>query len=193
MIGGKRGAATIRDVARYAAVSTATVSRVLNGVATVEPALVDRVHAACTALQYRPNHAARSLASGRSGMIGLLVADTQIPFFLEIVCGAAAILRRHSYLPILCNFQEDPHGAREYRRFIELMVGVPLAGALVVPRYDRSPALRLFHDHNIPIVTVDHRSADGLSDSVVIDNITATREAVAHLIANGYRRSSGRR
>jgi LacI family transcriptional regulator len=183
-----RGATTIRDVARHAGVSTATVSRVLNGKVTVEPALAERVHAACAALQYQPSHAARSLASGRSGLVGLLVADIRIPFFMEAVCGAEAILRRHGYLPILCNFQEDPAGAREYRRFIELLVAVPLAGALVVPRHDRGAALRLFREHAIPTVTIDHRSADGVSDSVVIDNVAAAREAVTHLIANGYRR-----
>ena len=184
----RRGSATIRDVAALAGVSTATVSRVINGVGTVEPELVQRVRASCTALQYRPNRAARSLAGGRSVMVGLLIADIRIPFFMEIVCGAEATLQKHGYLSILCNFQEDPLGAREYRQYVELMIAVPVAGGIVVPRSGRDPALKLFREHDMPIVSVDQRLPDDVSDAVVIDNVSAAREAVHSLIASGYRR-----
>ncbi len=183
-----RNAATIRDVARTAGVSTATVSRVLNGVATVEPRMAQRVREACASLQYRPNRAARSLAGGRSVMVGLLIADIRIPFFMEILCGAEATLKKHGYLPILCNFQEDPLGVREYRQYIELMVTVPVAGAIVVPRSGRDPSVKLFHEHAMPLVSVDQRLPDEVSDAVVIDNVAAAREAVQHLLAKGYRR-----
>jgi LacI family transcriptional regulator len=150
--------------------------------------MAQRVREACATLQYRPNRAARSLAGGRSVMVGLLIADIRIPFFMEIVCGAEATLKKHGYLPILCIFQELPMGVREYRQYIELMVAVPVAGAIVVPRSDHDPALKLFHEHDMPIVSVDQRLSDKVSDAVVIDNVAAAGDAVQHLIAKGYRR-----
>jgi LacI family transcriptional regulator len=176
----------VRDVAAHAGVSTATVSRVLNGVVTVEPTLVDRVLAACAALHYQPNRAARTLRGGRSAMVGLLVPNIRTSFFMEVVSGVEAVLHHDGYLPILCNYL-DKQGPLQFSKFIEHLVAVPLAGAIVVPRHDQDPALTLFREHQIPVVAIDHRSLDE-SDSVLIDNVGAAREAVAHLIANGYRR-----
>jgi LacI family transcriptional regulator len=183
----KRSPATVRDVAAYAGVSTATVSRALNGVVTVDPTLVDRVLAACAALHYQPNRAARTLRGGRSVMIGLLVPNIRTSFFMEVVSGVEAVLRYGGYLPILCNYLDKPQGPLQFIKFIEHLVAVPLAGAIVVPRHDKDPALTLFREHHIPIVAIDHRTLDE-SDSVLIDNVGAAREAVAHLIANGHRR-----
>lgn len=177
----------MREVAAYAGVSTATVSRVLNGVVTVEPTLVDRVLAACAALHYQPNRAARTLRGGRSVMIGLLVPNIRTSFFMEIVSGVEAVLHHGGYLPILCNYLDKPQGPLHFTKLIEYLVAVPLAGAIVVPRHDQDPALTLFREHRMPVVAIDHRSLDE-SDSVLIDNVGAAREAVAHLIANGYRR-----
>lgn len=175
------------DVAAHAGVSTATVSRVLNGVVTVEPTLVDRVLAACAALHYQPNRAARTLRGGRSAIVGLLVPNIRTSFFMEIVSGVEAVLRYGGYHPILCNYWDKPQGPLQFTKFIEHLVAVPLAGAIVVPRHDRDPALLLFQEHKIPMVAIDHRTLDD-SDSVLIDNVGAARDAVAHLIANGYRR-----
>src|SRR5579872_1469479 len=78
---------TVKDVARHAGVSTATVSRVLTCTNAVDDVLADRVRAACVALQYRPNSAARALARGKSLIIGLLVTEFRNPFFMDIVHG----------------------------------------------------------------------------------------------------------
>src|SRR5579864_4727902 len=165
----KRVPATVRDVAAYASVSTATVSRALNGIVTVDPTLVDRVLAACAALHYQPNRAARTLRGGRSVMVGLLVPHIRTSFFTEVVRGVEAVLRYGGYLPILCNYLDKPQGPLQFIKFIEHLVAVPLAGAIVVPRHDQDPALSLFREHHIPIVTIDHRTLDE-SDSVLIDN-----------------------
>ena len=180
-----RASVTVRDVAAQAGVSTATVSRVLNGVVSVEPTLVDRVLEACAELHYQPNRAARTLRGGRSMMVGLLVPHIRTSFFTDVVSGVEAVLRFGGYLPILCNYRDKPQGPLQYIKFIENLVAVPLAGAIVVPRHDQDPALTLFRERRIPVVAIDHRTPD---DSVLIDNVGAAREAVAHLIANGYRR-----
>jgi LacI family transcriptional regulator len=183
--GQKHRPATIRDVARHAGVSIATVSRVLNSVETVDAALADRVRVACAALRYRPNRAARALAGQRPTIIGLLVADLQNPFFMEIVRGVEDVAHRNGYVLILCNSAEDPHRERQN---IEVLCGEPVAGTIVAATTDRKPILRMFAERGIPVVAVDRRACERSIDAVLIDNVTAAREAVAHLIANGYRR-----
>jgi DNA-binding LacI/PurR family transcriptional regulator len=176
---------TVQDVAAYAGVSTATVSRVLNRVGSVDPALAERVRVACEALQYRPNHAARALAGGRSALIGLLVSDIQNPFFLEVLRGVEDTIQQHGYLLVLSNTAEDPMRERQY---IEVMCAEAVAGAIVVPTTDRTSILQPFVEAGIPVVALDRRVHDPAVDTVLLDNVAAAREAVAHLIANGYRR-----
>jgi LacI family transcriptional regulator len=183
--GQKQRPATINDVAHHAGVSIATVSRVLNGVATVDAALADRVRAACLDLQYRPNRAARALAGQRPATMGLLVGDLQNPFFMEIVRGVEDVAQRNGYLLVLGNSSEDPGKERQY---IEVLCAEPVAGAIVAATRERQPALQLFRERDIPVVAVDRRVRDCSIDAVLIDNVGAAAEAVMHLITNGYRR-----
>lgn len=176
---------TVTDVARYAGVSTATVSRVLTGANTVDGVLADRVRAACVALQYRPNSAARALARGKSLIIGLLVTEFRNPFFMDIVHGVEDVTQEHGYLLVLCNSKEDQEREGQY---IELMCAEQVAGAIVVPTTDRKPILTPLVESGIPVVCVDRRVHDRSIDTVLIDNTSAARAAVAHLIGNGYRR-----
>ena len=183
---GQRRTVTIKDVAERAAVSIATVSRVMNGVTTVDPALIARVQAAAAALRYNPNRAASSLAGKQARrIIGLLVSDIQNPFAMEIIRGVEDIAQRNGYLVILGNSNDDPVKERQY---VEVLSAEPVAGAIVKPARERNFPLRLFRDRGIPVVTVDRRLVDHSVDTVLIDNSGAAREAVAHLIANGYRR-----
>ena len=176
---------TVRDVAARAGVSTATVSRVLNRVDSVDADLAERVRAACEALRYRPNHAARALSGGRSALIALIVTDVQNPFFMEVLRGVEDTILEQGYLLVLCNSAEDTVRERQY---IESLCAEPVAGAIVVPTTDRRPILRPFVDGGIPVVAVDRRVRDPDVDTVLLDKVSAAREAVAHLIANGYRR-----
>jgi DNA-binding LacI/PurR family transcriptional regulator len=172
-------------VARRAGVSIATVSRVLNGVDTVDAALAERVRAACLDLQYRPNRAARALAGRGPATMGLLVGDLQNPFFMEVVRGVEDVAQRNGYLLVLGNSSEDPGKERQY---IEVLCAEPVAGAIIVPTRERQPALQLFRERDIPVVAVDRRVRDRSIDAVLIDNVSAACEALTHLIANGYRR-----
>lgn len=178
--------ATIKDVAERAAVSIATVSRVMNGATTVDPALTARVQAVAAELHYTPNRAAASLAGQHvRRTIGLLVSDIQNPFAMEIIRGVEDIAQRNGYLVILGNSNEDP---RKERQYVEVFSAEPVAGAIIKPTRERYFPLHLFRNRHIPVVTVDRRLADRSADAVLIDNSGAARELVAHLIANGYRR-----
>jgi LacI family transcriptional regulator len=177
--------ANIQDVAKLAGVSISTVSRVLNGTARVNAAVAARVRAAIEELHYQPNHAARTLQTNRSRIIGLLITDIQNPFFTTLIRGVEDVAQRNGYSVILCNSDEDPVKERQY---IEVLCAERVAGAIVVSTHERQRDLKLFREHNIPIVAVDRRITNLDTDAVLVDNRRGAREAVAHLLANGYRR-----
>src|SRR5579875_3044279 len=99
----KQQRVTIQDVADRAAVSIATVSRVLNGSVTVDAALAERVRVAMRELQYQPSRAARTLAGQHPMIIGLIVVDLQNPFYMDIARGVEDVAQRSGYLVVLCH------------------------------------------------------------------------------------------
>jgi LacI family transcriptional regulator len=177
--------ATILDVAKRAGVSISTVSRVLNGRDRVHEDVIARVRQAAQELQYQPSRAARSLRVKRTSIIGLLITDIQNPFFTSLVRGVEDVAQRNGFSLILCNSDEDPQKERQY---IEVLCAERVAGAIVTPTREQQRALKLFQEHNIPIVAVDRKVKGGEVDVVLVDNQRGAREATAHLIANGYRR-----
>lgn len=104
---------TIADVAHRARASSATVSRVLNGGQSVDPVLAERVRRAVSELGYRPNAAARGLARGRLGTVGVLVPDLANPYFEEILKAVSAAARASGERVVVADSDEDPHAERE--------------------------------------------------------------------------------
>jgi DNA-binding LacI/PurR family transcriptional regulator len=147
--------------------------------------MVERVHAACVALKYRPSRAARSLAGSPSAILGLLVTDVQNPFFMEILRGVEDVAQKNGYLVILCNSKEDTDRERQY---IEVLCAEAVAGAILVPAREGKTDLTVFAAQGIPVVAVDRQVSGGAIDSVMIDNVQAACNAVTHLLAAGYRR-----
>jgi DNA-binding LacI/PurR family transcriptional regulator len=97
----------IREVARRARVSRSTVSRVINNVATVDPALVRRVRMVIDRVGFRPNYQARALARGRSRTVGLIVSELSggNPFFAEIILYFERAAVEHGY-EVLISFAD---------------------------------------------------------------------------------------
>jgi LacI family transcriptional regulator len=176
---------TIREVALHAGVSTATVSRVLNGAVTVDPVLAERVQMAIAELHYQPSRAARTLAGQASTLLGLLVTDMCNPFYLDLIRGVEEIAQQHGYLMVVCNTLEN---SQQEARYLEALAREQIAGAIVVPTQGEIAGIEHLRKRGIPLVAVDRRVEDRTLDCVVIDNIAAAREAVTHLITNGYRR-----
>ena len=176
---------TIRDVAKQAGVSVATVSRVFNGSTKVDPDLAERVQAVAARLKYQPSKAARILAGQGSTLLGLLVTDMQNPFYLDLIRGVEEVAQHHGYLLVTCNTMED---AQKEEKYLKVLAAEPIAGAIVVPTQRQIAGLEHLRERNIPLVTVDRKVDDRSLDCVIIDNVAAAREAVTHLISNGYRR-----
>ena len=177
---------TLKDVAREAGVSSATVSRYLNGTARLTDSTRADVERAIRGLGYRPNRVARRLrvTSGHAHLIGLLIPDMQNPFFTDIGRGVEDLARARGYTVILGH--SDDSVPRE-ELYLDLFRSESVDG-IILPtvRQGHIEADDLTRD-GIPVVCVD-RSAACCVDTVVSDNERGAREATDHLIGLGHRR-----
>lgn len=179
--------ASIKDVARVAGVSVATVSRALSGAATVSSALTARIQQAIQDTGYRPNLSARRLRSQDSGTIGLIVADIRNPFFTAVSRAVEDEAYRTGLRVILCNTDENPDKEAMY---LNLMEEERVTGVIFAPT--RQTAERLNpQDWSFPIVLIDRVGARGGQDAVALDNAAASTLLVEHLNAQGCRRIAG--
>src|SRR3954452_9901758 len=173
---------TILDIAGAAGVSKTTVSRVLNGSASVAPDTRSRVNAAIAAVGFQVNHAARSLRTSRTGLVGLLVPVISI--FGLIVESLDGQLAEHG-LGVLLTSSRRRDAPRDLDS-LEMLVGRGVDALVLAPSDDRSPELaRYLRSLRTPIVLLD-REVRGLAcDSVLVDHSSAIDAAVRHLVADG--------
>lgn len=184
--------ATISDVAAKAGVSTATVSRALNGKTSVDPQLVARVTAAAKELGYRPNGLARNLRKQATAVLALVISDVENPFFTAIARGVEDHARSAGYSVVLCNSDDDP--AKE-RRYVEVAAQERAAGVVLSPT-GVPGNLAVLRERRTPIVAVDRplaeeddaQSGTDPVDTVLVDTRAAARHATEHLIDAGYQR-----
>jgi len=183
----RRARPTMRDVAALADVSLKTVSRVVNGVDTVDPVLISRVHEAAAKLGYRPNLTASNLrrSDRRTSTIGMLVEDAANPFSAALMRAVENVAHDHGVLVLFGSLDENPTRERE------------LAGALIDRRVDGLVIVPAGRDHSylvsernvgMCLVFLDRRPHLLDADSVVSDNRAGATTAVQHLIAAGHRR-----
>ena len=178
-------AVTIRDVARHAGVSRATVSRVLTGKPYVSEDVRSRVLAAVDALGYTPSRVARSLRVQRAAIIGLIISDIQNPFYTGLVRAVEDVANEHQCALFLCNSDED---IEKETLYLDIMQSERVAGVVITPtRETGNPSHRLL-EVGIPVVSVDRRMLDLEVDTVMIDNMGAAFEVVSRLIRAGHRR-----
>lgn len=177
--------ATIVDVAREARVSLGTVSRVINGNATVRPALRERVLAAARALGYVPNPAAQHMRAASTRAVGVMVSDVSNPLFSATVAAAEEVLYRSGYNMILTNSRDRPETERE---IITLFQRRRFDGMIVtLSREDDSTILRLLADAPMPAVLLERECALPI-DSVATDHHAGALQAVRYLLGLGHRR-----
>jgi DNA-binding LacI/PurR family transcriptional regulator len=178
--------ATIKDVADFAHVSNATVSRVLNNNPQVDEALRARVLEAIHALGYQPNRDARRLRARSSNVIGLVISDIQNPYFISVIRGVEDAAYSNQMNVVLCNSDEDLSKQGMYLRVME---AERVAGLIIVPcDSELNQDIRQLQKTGIPIILLDRALANAQMDAVVVDNVRGAYEAVSHLVDLGYRR-----
>jgi LacI family transcriptional regulator len=175
-------AATIKDVARTAGVSTATVSAVINESAYVSPALRARVAEAVRDLAYTPSLLARRLRTGASELIAIVVADLSNPFYARVVCAAEAAVAAWGFSLVVFNSDEKPEAEKRIRSRVRAL---SCDGLILVPV---SAPSRDADSQHIPTVLFGRtHEGDGL-DAVTIDNFAASCQATNYLIDLGHKR-----
>lgn len=177
-------AVTLHDVARAAGVSIKTVSNVINDYPYVRPATRERVLTAVSDLGYQPNPHARSLRSGRTGAISLIIPDLKNAYFAELADSVIAAAAEHDLVVVI----QQSNGVRE--RELEIlhgprmrMVDGILFSVLALGQDDAA----LLQTRK-PLVLLGERIFNGPADHVTMRNVAASRAATEHLIACGRRR-----
>lgn len=181
---GRRGV-TIDMVAAAAGVSTATVSRVMSRSPLVADGTRRRVLETVAQLGYRPNSHARGLATGRSGVLGLLIADITNPFYPEIVRGVEQAAAAHGLSVLLYDTAEDTE--REVQA-LQLMGERHVDGMIVCSSRLPEERIAALAQSDAPLVLVNRCLSDLASGVIDVDHEAGVRQAVTHLVELGHRR-----
>ncbi len=174
---------TIKDIAKRANVSYATVSRALNNKYGVKPATHEKIVKIAKELHYNPNSIAQGLVKNRTYTVGLILPDITNPYFPEVAHGVENHLSANGYSVFLCNTDWDPH--RE-RRFVTLLSRRRTDGLIISPASGKIDELEKTVGKEIPLVYVSNAPKKTEHFSVVIDNVRGGYLATEHLITCGY-------
>lgn len=175
----------IREIARRAKVSTATVSRTINRVPTVDPQLAKRVWKIVEELGYYPNTQARALVSGRTRIFGLIVSEITNPFFPEIVQSFEDIAVQHNYEILLTSTVHEPKRMEaSVRRMIERRV----EGVAILTFGMEESLLEGLRFRKVPLVFVDVGPSLPRVSNIKINYLRGIRQAVQHLAALRHER-----
>ena len=174
----------IREVARIAGVSPATVSRVINGTAKVSPDKRERVLEAIAATDFVPNEVARSLFRKSANLIGLVVPSITNPYFTQVASVIQRIASEHGYRVFLCDSGED---AEKEQAAIQALVSMNADGVIIASAYESTAAF--LESVRIPVVALDTLfPSKNVAAYVCCDYRHGGRLATEHLLDCGCQR-----
>jgi LacI family transcriptional regulator, galactose operon repressor len=177
------GTATIRDVAREANVSVATVSRVMNESGPVRDETRRRIREVAQRLGFSPNHAAQSLSTRRTRTVGVLLPDVHGEFFSELMRGIDQIVQKHGYHVLISSLHSEPSGVELALRALRgRMDGL----ILMVPDQGLARAAAQLPTRS-PVVLLNMDLRSGEYDTLNIDNVGGARAMTEHLLNLGHR------
>ena len=172
----------MRDVARLAGVSVATVSAVVNGKQVVRPVVVARVQDAMKALNFHPDHVARSLRVKKTTTIGAVVPDFSSGFFVDVLRGIEDVARNLGYSVLLCNSDDN---VELEQRHLRALLSRRVDGILLASTDLYSIAETQLRS-GTPIVLFDRVPPGHRGPAVVVNNVEAAYNATRHLIDLGH-------
>jgi len=178
-------AVTVKEVAKYSGVSTATVSRVINNDPRISDVTREKVLKGMEALDYKVNSIARSLKTNKTYTIGFICPELSNTFNMTLAKGMEDELRRFGYNVIICNSNEN---ADEENERIRVLIQKCIDGIIIIPASNTGAHFKQLTDAGIPLVLVDRLVDDFITDAVLVDNVNASYSAIEHLIHQGIRR-----
>ena len=179
---------SLKDIAQQAGVSVALVSYVLNGKekeSRVGQEIAAKIRQIAGELHYQPNHLAKSLRSGKTQTIGLIIADISNPFFANIARIVEDEAKRNGYTVIIGSSDENADKSRD---LLKVLINRQVDGFIIVSAEDSAEQVRDLNERNIPFVLLDRYFPDIPTDFVSTDHYKAAYDGTNHLITNEYRR-----
>lgn len=177
----------LKDVAKKAGVSIATVSRALNYPNKVDSTTLARINKVIKEINYKPNRVAQRLRikGGNRKIIGLLVPDIQNPFYVEVVRGVEDYAYSRNYALLMSNFAQSKEKEKMY---LDIMKSESVDGLIVAPYDEHDAEVISLIKEGIPTVCVDRGLASVNVDTILVDNENGAFEAVELLIKKGHKR-----
>ena len=179
---------TIKDVARLANVSIATVSRVVNGYAHVRPAVRESVTKAIAELGYRPNGLASSFRTQQSNIVGVLLRQQRTPFSSALAYAIENTMFDQGYRVLLCSTNGD---ADREEAYLNTMLEMRVQGVIIRPLAATARTIKqinMLRERGIALSFVDMKPKVAAISSVVCDNFSGGYQGMRHLIELGHRR-----
>ncbi|HUP79986.1 MAG TPA: LacI family DNA-binding transcriptional regulator, partial [Pirellula sp.] len=173
--------ATIKQVAKHANVSVATVSRVMNKSGYVSEEAKEAVEKAIAELNYAPNRVARSLYKKSSNLIGLIMPDITNPFFPQLARAIEDVANQHGYQVVLCNTDEQLEKEQTYLVALQTM---HVDGLIITTNHSHNPN---YETLDLPMVALDRIVKAGI-DAVVSDGYEGGKLAADTLLQHGATR-----
>lgn len=178
---------TIKDVATYANVSTATVSRVLNGNYPVSEEVISSVMKAVKELNYHPDAIARSLKNKKTFIVGFVVSDISNVYFMEMAKGIESIISNEEYNIIFSSTNDDEE---KEKKIIKLLYERRVDALVIAPASNDAAYINDLIEQGLYIVIVDRRVSGIKADSVIEDNFNAVYKLINHIISKGHKKIS---
>ena len=178
----------MKDIALKAGVSTALVSYVLNGKekeSRVGEEIARKIRYIAEELNYQPNHVAKSLRSGKTHTIGLIIADISNPFFANIARVVEDEAKRSGYTVIIGSCDENADKSWD---LLNVLINRQVDGFIIVSSENSEGQIHYLLNKNIPFVLLDRHFPDIQTDFVATNNYKASYDATTHLIKGGYER-----
>ncbi|MDR1525999.1 MAG: substrate-binding domain-containing protein, partial [Tannerella sp.] len=150
----------------------------------VREEIAEKIRDAAGKMNYRPNKLARSLKSGHSQMIGLLIADIVNPFFANLAFHIQEEMRKAGYAVIIMNTDED---SKQMEEMIKLIQGQQVDGFIIVPVESGEQSIQRLMKERVPLVLIDRYYPNIRTNTVLIDNFDASYQATQYLIRHGCR------
>lgn len=183
----KKKSVTLNDVAKYAGVSPRTVSNVVNDWPYVKDETREKVKEAIKAVGYRPNQTARSLVTGQTKLIGVIIPGIANTFYNLVIKGCSDVLYENGYSLVLSSSEGD--STRE-KYYLDTLRSHAVDAFIILGSLEGYDELQVLADDDLPLVTIGFvGNPVGEKHTLInIDNIGGAKTATTHLLKQGYRR-----
>jgi len=178
-------AVTIKDIARRAGVSHATVSRALHGSPLISVATSQRIRQIAAELGYQPSVAARSLKTNRSQVLGVIVSHIADPFFSEILQGIDEVAQQVGYSLFIAASQ---HSLERERAIVKTMREHRVDGVIICSTPFSAEQSQLLASYKTPLVVINNQSAEDYRYSIYHDDLDGSQQVTQHLLDLGHKR-----